>query len=292
MTLIRHQIWDNATLERFSSWKKQFEKEEEQLIAAYMAQQLIYYNKKDFISIITQTVAQSFRLISNMDPRCVELNSMNDALWAQIMEETKRNILVCPLTIDSPAASGFMVTRLLRDQGIIAENELCKSYDELIYKLKRRTVKAVIFVDDMIGSGTQAKEALVKPQDLAGGYQSLCSYLKENYTDIPLLLAVAIAPSESKDLIEKETGLSVLVGETLLNEHDVLHNDYWKGINYDDGMQFLEFLNKKWNIPIKNFGTHAWAVAFEHGVPDVSAPFYYANPEGWTSLIRQRGEDL
>lgn len=140
MTLIKYNVWSNVSIERFKRWKAQFKSDEERYYAAYLAQKLVFYNKKDFISLISYSFSISIKQITLLEIENKE--EMNDIIWRDKIEVTRRNTLVCPLTTDS-AASGFMVARLLRDQGIISENELMDSHDDLIRTVRRRNTMLV-----------------------------------------------------------------------------------------------------------------------------------------------------
>jgi hypothetical protein len=294
ITLIKSHMWGGVTLDRFNLWRKQFESEEDQYTAAYLVQQLIYYNKTDFVTILTYTFAQCLKYLSLNDFGGVgNIDDINDDNWKLKLEETKRNILVCPLSIDSPASSGFMVARILRNQGIIAEDELCNNYNDLVNKLiRRQSIKGIILVDDLIGSGTQAIDAINKPQEIKGNYTSLTELLEKDFSNIPLLIAVAVAPKDSIEKIESLSKCRVFAGETLLNHHSILNSEFWNAESYEQGIKSLQRLQADKRIPFVGFNDNAWAVAFDHGVPDVTSPFYYEENKEWKALLRRRGEDI
>ncbi|EGG34825.1 phosphoribosyltransferase-like protein [Paenibacillus sp. HGF5] len=292
ITLIKYRLWGNLTVDRFRTWQKQFETEHELYYAIYLAQQLVYYSKKDILSMISYCIANSIKgFILNQTETLDQ--SYTKLEWNSLMNDTKRNTLVCPLFIDSPAASGYLISRMLRDQGLIAEDELCNSYEQLIYKLKRRgNIKGIIFVDDMMGSGEQAKSAFKDTIDLDGKETSLKRYLEENFPEIPVTICVAVTPAQTLQDVEEELGCIVIAGEVLTGKHDVLSSLFWGEKRFDEGQRFLQKMQQNYRIPLTGHGTNAWSVTFEHGTPDNTSPFYYASPNGWTSLIRYRGEDV
>ncbi|NQX63550.1 hypothetical protein [Paenibacillus qinlingensis] len=289
-TLIKYGVWGNVSIDRFKRWRKQFTTEEQLYYAAYLAYQLMFYNKRDVIALINHSFTESIREIA--------LASINDSsykqkdIWREIILQTKQKILVCPLATDSAASSSFMIARILRDQNIITETELCNNVQDMIYKLRRREVKAIIFVDDMIGSGTQAIEFYTNRTDLGEKYISIRDMIAEIKPDIPVYLTVAVAPHDAVlDVIDK-TGLRVIAAEILTEKNDVQKESFWFPEDFTNGIEFLNDLETEKNIPSKGYREKSWAVTFEHGAPDVSCPFYYKEHSEWISLIRYRGEDV
>ncbi|MDH6671242.1 hypothetical protein M2277_001892 [Paenibacillus sp. LBL] len=288
-TLIKYNMWGNVTYERFKRWTQQFNTDEERYYAAYLAKQLIYYNNKDFISLINYSFAMVIKKILQSTLKTNEY--AEDLIWAKKMEEVRRNTLVCPLTFDA-AASGSMTVRILRNLSIISEEEICNSETELINKLQRRDVHGVIFVDDMIGSGTQVLESLIHRKEIGNSYCSLQDKILELRPSAQIFVCVAVAPEESLRLIESDTNLQVSVAEVLDTKQEVLNDGFWDPGHYENAMKFLSNLNAKENIPLSGFSDKSWALTFEHGAPDLSSPFYYKEQAGWTSLIPYRGEEF
>ncbi len=291
ITLIKYRLWGNVNVDRFRMWKGQFESDDKLQYAVYLAQQLIYYSKKDLLSLISFCVAESIRKFAMPQDGFLSTFTRNE--WKALIETTRRKTLVCPLFIDGPAASGYMITRMLRDQGLISEDELCNSYQQLADKLRRRPdIKGIIFVDDMMGSGEQAKKTFKDVINLDGKATSLKRYLEEKYATIPITISIAVTPAQTLNEIETDLGYSVIAGEMLTDRHDVLSPLFWGEKHFANGLQFLLEIQEKHRIPLKGYGANAWSIAFEHGAPDNTSPFYIASPNGWTSLIRQRGEDI
>lgn len=293
-TLIKYGVWDNVTEERFNNWKRQFS-EEDTYFAAYLAFQLLYYNKKDFLALISWAFAETVRRVAIS---LVEnINDMDEALWEAKILEAKAKVLVCPFAVDSPAASGNMVVRLLRNQNLADEFNMC-SVDEIRDKLRTNRYSAIVFVDDMIGSGDQARQFCLNSRSIRRKGRRLrkVEYIRIKRVldefDIQKFLAVGIAPVTSVRTVQRQTGLEVVAAELLADCNSTLNNRFWFQQDFDDGIEFLKKMELDNRIPRIGHSDSSWAVAFEHGAPDVSSPFYYQEHIGWTALVPVRGVDI
>lgn len=285
-TLIKYGLWDNVTLERFSRWKRQFNSVGEKYFSAYLAYQLLFYSNKDFLTLISWAYAETIRqLVISRYPSL----EFNDEIWLQKLGEEEQKVLICPFAVDTPAASGNMVTRLLRNQELISESRLC-SVEKLPEKLATRQYSSVIFIDDMIGSGDQARQFMLSLINMSDSNISIKNLLEQN--EIKGYLAVGLAPLDSIKAVQRQTGLTIIAAENLTEKNDTLNDNFWFQEDAESGKVFLRDLNQRHNVPRVGHRDGSWAVAFEHGVPDVSSPFYYYENASWKSLIPRRGVEL
>ncbi|MBU8916016.1 hypothetical protein BGM25_08265 [Bacillus sp. FJAT-29953] len=289
--LIKQRVWGNVSLDRFKRWTSQFKTIEDKYNAAYLAYNLIFYNKKDFTSLITWSIGEAIKKITLLKNGTITYKT--DTEWKGLLTNSIQKTLICPLITDSAAASGFMVTRLLRDQGIIPEVNTCVSKEEVFEKLIRAEYEAVIFVDDMIGSGDQAITSLHEKQNIGGMRTSVIEKLHELRPDINILIAVAVSPLRSIEKIESTTGVTVIAAEILTERNELLNGSFWSQneFGFQQGIDFLKKIKKESNIPYKGYNDSSWVLTFEHGAPDITSPFYFKEYKEWTSLVRYRGED-
>lgn len=285
-TLIKYGVWDTVNLERFNRWKKQFVDEKESYFAAYLAFQLLYYNKRDFLTLISWAFAETIRqVVLNQYPNL----DFNDEIWLQKLQAEEQNILICPFAVDTPAASGNMVTRLLRNQNLISESRLC-SVNQIKEKLDTNRYKAIVFVDDIIGSGDQARDFVFSLKNIGNETISLKNLLSRY--EIQKFLAVGLAPFDSIRSVQRQTGLTVVAAETLTEKNSTITSGFWFPEDESDAKAFLKRLYDEKRVPRVGYRESAWAVAFEHGVPDVSCPFYYYENDNWLPLVPRRGVAL
>lgn len=285
-TLIKYALWDNVTLERFNRWKRQFITEEDRYFSTYLAYQLLFYNNKDFLTLISWAYAEVIRqLVLNRYPAL----EFNDEIWLQKLKEEEEKVLICPFAVDTPAASGNMITRLLRNQNLISESRLC-SVEQLTEKLDSGRFSTVVFIDDMIGSGDQARDFMLTLRKIGDQNISIRNLLLR--CEIQGYLAIGLAPFDSIRNVQRQTGLTVITAETLTEKNSTTNNSFWFPEDVEDAKAFLRHLAEHYRIPRVGHSEGAWAVAFEHGVPDVSSPFYYYENENWVSLIPRRGVEL
>lgn len=291
--LIRSGFWGNITLDRFKQWKRQLAPEQA-YYAAWIAFKLLYYNKKDFLSLISWSYSEAIRqIVVSMD----QGNIITDEnQWLELLKIAQRETIVCPFAADSPTSSGNMVARLLRDQELVDERYICQ-IEMLEPNLRSGRYRAVVFVDDMIGSGTQS-DIFWKSRNILTGRSSTGENLYTSLQDIlsqfdgQKYLAVALAPKNSIQEITTSTGIQVICAEMLTCRTETLSSPFWFEEDFEDGIRFLKELESTHHIPIMGFKETCWAVAFEHGVPDVASPFYGYSSKTWLSLAPRRGEDI
>lgn len=284
ITLIKYGIWPNVNQEKFNRWKAQFKNINDKYYAAYLAQKLIYYNIKDFSCLIRWSFTKAIKEITLSEN---SIHEINDDVWEEKIEEVYNNTLVCPLAaVDDPTASGNMVTRLMRNQGICLENNICTA-ENLVNYLKDNSYYAIIFVDDMIGSGNQARDFYLKT--LIG--DKTIKNILDTY-NIPSYLVVAVASKESLNIIEQETNFKVICSELLGKENCTFNKEFWHKDEFQEGKDFFRQLNVKYGIGQGGYKNKSWCIAFEHGVPNVTSPFYWLEKDNYIPLIPKRGVDI
>jgi len=287
-TLINYGVWGNVTMERFKLWQKQFVTEEDRYMAASLAFNLLYYNRKDFLTLIGWSFTETIRAVAMADEK--DTICYNDQCWKDKLNHAQNRLLVCPFAVDTPAASGNMVCRLLRNQGFVSESNIC-NIDELRARLETGKYDAVVFVDDIIGTGVQAREFFLDLQQIGSEYCSIRSIL--NRFEVKKFLAVAIAPKTSLQTVQRQTGLTIVAAELLTEKNTPMDKSFLFPEDYDLRKEFLRKIEMEHGIARNGYkGSDPWAVAFEHGVPDVSSPFYWQESPDWLSLIPFRGDDV
>lgn len=286
-TLIKFGVWNNVTMERFKRWQMQFVTDEDRYMAASLAFQLLYYNRQDFLTLIGWSFAETIRLVAMAGEQGI--SCYDDQCWQDKLNSARKRVLVCPFVIDNPAASGNMVCRLLRNQQFVLEENIC-SVDEIRARLATKRYDALVFVDDIIGTGDQAREFFLKMQQIGSENINIQRILGE--FQVMKFLAVAIAPKTSLQTVQRQTGLTIIAAELLTEKNSPLNKDFLFPEDFALRNQFLRKIESEHGIAREGYKGSSWAVAFEHGVPDVSSPFYWEEKPNWFSLIPFRGDDI
>lgn len=112
------------------------------------------------------------------------------------------------------------------------------------------------------------------------------------YDNVMKFLAVAIAPKNSMETVQRQTGITIIAAELLTEKNDPTNQSFLFPEDFEHRKDFLRKIEADFGIARNGYRGSAWAVAFEHGVPDVSCPFYWEDKCNWLSLIPFRGDDI
>lgn len=285
-TLIRKGLWSKIDIHSFKKWKEQFENTDDLYFAAYMVSKLIYYSDKDYQALLRFCLMNIIRREAVKRIKC-SITEVNDDMWKKYVNCVCKTVAIFPLAIEDPTGSAYFTSRKIRDLnlGISSANFFMTA--KLPEIIKDSRFDTIVFVDDIIGSGEQA-EIFFKEKI---GDTRISEILKS--TEKSKYLAVALANQEAIGSLEKLSGCSIICAETITKENSTLFKEFWQ--NEDDFQRSIFFFEKmldKYNIKQKGFKCNSWNIAFSHGVPDITCPFYSHENESWAPLIPTKGEAI
>lgn len=148
-------------------------------------------------------------------------------------------------------------------------------------------VRAVIFVDDFLGTGNQFCEFVT---DL----------LKSGLDpQVKWIYAPVVAHEEGIRKVSKEfPSVEVVPIETIGSEHSFFNPDYWRSISNDtitagNALDFYEsFLRQRkfsseLRSPSRGYGDLSLCFGFEHATPDNTLPIFWHSGSTWTNLLQR-----
>lgn len=281
--LISLKLWD-IQRDRYEAWKNQFHSETERFFAACVLDSLIYRSKDQFNaandSLYRGALVETLRPI--LQPRSdfalVDALKLGNDPGIRLVPVIKAN--------DPPTKSGPLVLR--RIQKHLGINDAWTAWPWNVNNLltNNSQIKAIVFVDDFLGSGNQIEKFLNMQQ------------LPTAHPNVRWIYAPAMAAQEGIDyLAPKFPQLTVVTAERLKSIHRFFSPENWQlltegKITADDARAFYDQLLIAKQL---SFGGYEYGysdmelcVGFEHASPDNSLPILWHEDQSWHSLYDPR----
>jgi len=280
--LITLNLWD-IPKDRFEGWISQFHTGQERFFASCVLDSLIYRSKRQFVAaseaLYRGELARELRahLKSNSDVALINALRGRSDPGIRLVPVIKKN--------DPPTKSGPLVLRIIQKHFGIIDRWTIWPW-EIDHALTKEHVKAIVFVDDFLGSGDQFDEFLRNQN------------LPTNHTNVTWLYAPVMASHEGMEKLRPmQPHVLVVAAEVLQGFHKFFSADNWQlltngKISETDARKFYEDLLRARNLP---FTGHEYGhsdmelcVGFEHSSPDNSLPILWHQDSLWNSLFDPR----
>lgn len=280
--LIQNQVWDCIDNDRLEAWMNNFITDEERLLSGLLLESLICRSKK-------QTKALLYNSIESVLP-----NALNENPWKVLDNEsylsclTSREVLDKTIKIvpvirdtDPPTKSGPALARLYKRDIDINEWYIKWPWQVEEY-YEKKGLKTVIFIDDVLGTGTQFNKFYEKH------YSNMRGQIKFVY--IPLLASEKGIGNVKKSFPEIKISAVEVIKEndcffTRKNSPNIseikdIKDLYLKVEKNKIKKRFLE----KFSL---GYGELALTVSFSHATPNATLPLYWYESENFKPLVRR-----
>ena len=209
--------------------------------------------------------------------------------YKEYRQQRRKDILVSYL--DGPAKSGATLAKLyIEENRLLSENVVEQSRLGEVIQRKKQDIKAILFVDDFIGTGNQASENLKTMSSLIG------DAVKDN--QLRLVLIASVACAQGRDMINEvidHLGLPMqLHCCEILDDDDYLFTDKSKAFTDPQQREAAKEMAIKYGKRLLRdnplgFGERGLAIVFEHGIPNDSLPFLWeaSNTPKWMPLFKR-----
>ncbi|MEA9554534.1 hypothetical protein VC273_00915 [Xanthomonas nasturtii] len=259
---------------RLEGWLAQFVTPEERFFASAVLKQLIFRTDSQFDS----SIASIF--YGELNRACFP--EEHDGHLALILRE-RRDCGICLVPVirdsDPPTKSGPLVLRRVQKALGLAATHF---YWPWVVPVEAKTI---IFIDDILGSGTQFIKFLKrwKFQERAG---------------VKLIYAPAVAHEAGIKAVRDEANyVKVITAEKLSGNHGFFSEQVWKRLASntisakDAEAWYLDFAAARNLIPsvgALGSGGLALTIGFEHGTPNNSLPLLWYGARGaWVPLLER-----
>lgn len=257
-------------------WLKQFDNNIERRLMFKLLQNLKFYNE--------QFVRERLR-------------SINESIYSNITrirmgrERSRREILVS--CFDTPAKSGASIARLYTQENNIISEHCCNLKDiPLILKDPKRQerIQAVVFVDDLIGSGRSMTEYIFEMKRICG------KIFTKNKTDLSVFIASICGLESGVSMVEKS--LESLDHSVQLNVYDrlgeqdqcfsdssqIFESESERRDAEDIARRYGEKLYPKYPL---GFDNGQLLLTYHQSCPNNSLPILWADESEWYPLFKR-----
>lgn len=258
------------TDDRVRAWLEQFKTNKEQRAMFTILSNLSYFSD----AYVREKLQEIYEIVNRSVKRELRLNKLK-----------RSDILVSYM--DKSGKSGARLARVFADEAKIIVNNLVEK-GELAKALEKKDIRALVFVDDIVCTGTSAISYL----------QELNASVAEtvNRLGIKVMFVAVVAYKEGWEKIQalaEELDMQVDCRCCeLLDETDkcfssrskifpeINDREFAKGV----AMHYGRELEKKWPL---GYGDLELAVVFEGSIPNNSLPILWAESSLWTPLFRR-----
>lgn len=258
---------------RFEGWKKQFVTSEERFFSAVVLKQLIFRTDEQFDA----SIASLFYGPLN---RACYPTEHDGRLVSALAQRKSGDTYLVPVLRDSdpPTKSGPLVLRRVQKSLALAAVHFCWPW------MVPSGAKTIIFIDDILGSGTQFNKFLKR-------------WEFEKRIGVNLIYAPAVAHETGIDAVSKSSpSVKVMTAEKLGVSHGFFSEHVWARMEGDilaaDALAwYLKFAASRKLIPsigTLGSGDLALTIGFEHGTPNNSLPLlWYGAGGAWVPLLER-----
>ena len=274
--LITHNIWQGIDDLQLSRWLNNFPSAEQRYFAARVLDILIYRSDPQTKSMLTHLFHRTIPNVARHHGFGSHLHSACDRLqWDH--EPNLRLVPVSPAP-QATMASGPLITRL-------AQKHLNFHKKWIIPHRKiRPTTPFVVFLDDVIGTGTQFSQFIKKAHLTHLIKERRCCYV-----------AVAAHSTGINNLTDEFPELAVSAVDMLSPRNSLFHPQslaFPDGTNtIDDARTFYRQMLNTFQVSRRyqgGYGGLDLAYAFAHAVPNNSTPLlWWPENTQWTPLFRR-----
>jgi hypothetical protein len=153
--MIETGIWEGLTHVRLRSWLKNFESPEERYFAACVLDGLVYRSTPQTVAmmdhLLERTLVDYLRRVP--PPDGVPGNWMNALRTNPRLGDPKIRIVPVIREKDPPTKSGVVIARMYRRHLRLEDSWMIWPWQ--IREAISKGVKAILFIDDILGTGTQ-----------------------------------------------------------------------------------------------------------------------------------------
>lgn len=288
-------------LSEIRGWLKQFSpsaapEDDEQLHALYLLTRFLYFDQESVRELLKAVFRDLYRTPILHDLRRSNADTLDrdllDSGFKKALDQTRF------LGVGNPSESGVHLLYYFRQENhlsksfFINSHELFRSVREGVgvsIKVKNTQIRRYVFIDDLCGSGTQAKEYL---KDLVDALKALDHTVRVSYFV----------------LFATQDGLQAVKDLQCFDDVEAVYE-------LDESFRCLEPSSRIFNPPAlpfdrlkirgtcEKFGKRLWPkyplgykdgqllLGFYHNTPDNTLPIFWM-PEGWTPIFRRYHKEV
>ena len=264
-------IWPRKTDLNPELWLSNFQRDEERH-ALYLLNAFMYFST----DLVNQIFSTSIRTIGRM---------MTGDQWTEFLD----SVLVTLVTGEVPSVtdSGHVFTRKARALGIPEDRIM--SHEQVFSRIQSGFDRAVVFVDDFVGSGNQFIRTWDRtPPNRYESFRALAIGSQTKFYYCPAFCTQLGLNRIKSDCPEVTVNPGVLIPDN----YGALAPDsiIWPSQLRSTAENFLHSASMRAGIAEddwRGFASLGLTIAFEDSVPDATLPIMYWEKNGWHPLMRR-----
>ncbi|MBN8600344.1 MAG: hypothetical protein J0M26_04915 [Planctomycetes bacterium] len=281
---VEAQLWPTHRTLDFQGWLQNFE-EDEMETAVLLLSHFIYYSNE-----LTQ---QLFRYaISKLVSQVCDFSMPSaQAQW----DEFTKNVLVTHVTGEdpNPSDSGYHFSRMSR-QIVGVEPTQIVTNEEAIERLSFGDSRAVIFVDDFVGSGKQFCETWDRTHGFGNParHESFSTVTENAQVDVATFYCPVICTWKGNAAIKRRAPrVNVLAAHDIDESYSVFSEAcrFWPAEYVQKIESDIRKASKRAGIgrDWRGFNDLGLTIAFEHCIPDATIPLFWHESRNWVPLKKR-----
>lgn len=276
-------VWPGSNMLDIDGWIENFDEGRDREIAVSLLLSYVHLNEEHIRNSLKSTVRALSTEVEFGGP------AVRADRWKAFLDSA---LFSYPEGKDGDtAASGRIFMRIVKEIGIRDDQIL--DPPDLIKHLHSKDRKAVIFLDDLSGTGNQFCQHWSRKYSLPIGKHSLADIDRKGKLGTSYFLPL-VATAKAQGRIESETPIRVLPSYLLGNEYFILDTQSRIAPSYSRN-ELESFLEKysprveKSKYGVFGYSSLGMALSFHHGIPNNTLPIFRQGQDGspWRSLVKK-----
>lgn len=284
--LIRSGIWTGIKQTQFNIWLNNFQNDTERYFAACILDVFIYRSEEQTISMMRDLFDLELPSLAVLKQISIlRSENLKPYLRAEPPQDERPVMIVPVIRMDEPPTkSGPMIARMLKQNLNINQNHIAWPWQVSLWKKKFGT-EVVLFVDDLLGTGTQIKRFIH------------AFNLQESIEEMACVYCPLVAHEKGVKRVRKKfPSLSLVAAEHLGSSHSIFDPSTSPFIDskntIKDAQDFHSSLIERIKGPTTKqsigYGNLALTYAFSHGTPNNTLPIlWWSVPGIWNPLLKR-----
>jgi len=277
--LIQCGIWSGLHIQMLNQWWNNFRTDVEHYFAACLLDSVIYRSDEQTLALMRQLVQRS---LPDFGRSTNGITDWEERLQATPFDTRIRLVPVIPHG-SAQGKSAHLILRLFEKRLKVQKHLLAKAED--VASLIASGIEAIVFVDDLLGTGTQFVHDFALPYKL-----------DQIKTRTPLIYAPLVAHEDGiKFILSMLPNFFVTSAENLAGAHAIFGAT---GVAFADGINSRQSAWKLYSDILssrgivldgsarRGFGELELAYFFQHAAPDNNLPIFWWNETpSWKPLF-------
>ena len=287
--LVDFHAWDPTKIDA-RGWLANFDIKDRALAESLLSRFSFYADH-----LVDQLFVSAFQNISNhIRPDGAPFEETR-ALWRAFCS----TMLITPVQGEdpNPSDSGWLFARKARQTLNIDQAQLFNPA-QAAARVAAGDAKAVVFVDDFVGSGEQFRRTWTRRHPTPDGGSVSFHEAAHAHPDAKFFYCNAMTTSHGLGRIRQAApNVHVSAGNVIPGDHSLSspQSALWSSDQRAKGIEMLRRVSFDLGYGEDGGGLNDWqgfhrlglGLAFEHSVPDASLPIFFTDRNGWTPLVKR-----